>query len=333
MKYKDDMKPLQASPKVSVIMPTYNRAHYLPEAIGSVLKQTFDDFELIVVDDGSIDNTEELLQSFDDLRIRYLRQEHRGISATLNAGIRASRGQYIARLDSDDIWTPQMLATQVGTLENHSEAGLVYAKTGAMDQWGVRIPGIWGQPEFFAGESFKSMLYGDFTSNITIVVRRACLDRVGLYDESFQVNEDWELWLRVARYFQFVFVDQVLAVRRWHGDNITGVQSTSFDLHVEGRIRVLDKVFSAPGLPEDIVDLRPVAYFRVYMVAGVTRLQLKAYDQALRNFWAALCSSRNPGFALFHMIAWLTCELFSRCQWGLNVIRLVRRLRRSWKNF
>src|SRR5882724_2062331 len=121
-------------PKVSVIIPTYNRAHYLGTAVNSVLSQTFSDFELIVVDDGSTDDTMRLVERFHDSRLRYIYQQHRGISAAMNAGIRAARGGYIARLDSDDIWLPDMLEVEVGVLDARPEIGLVYAKAQGMDK-------------------------------------------------------------------------------------------------------------------------------------------------------------------------------------------------------
>lgn len=326
------MRPAQEPPKVSVIMPTYNRAHYLSEAIQSVLNQTFRDFELIVVDDGSTDKTTELLKSTHDARTLCIRQEHSGISAAMNTGINASRGKYIARLDSDDIWVPQMLATQVAVLDRRSEVGLVYAMTGEMNQAGVRRSGVYGRPEFFDGESFKSMIYGDFTSNITIVVRRTCLDRVGLYDESFRVNEDWELWLRVARWYPFAFVDKVLAIRRWHDGNITGVESACFSDSLEGRVKVLNKIFSAPDLPEGILEIKEVAYFNLFMRAGINRLYVNSYRQALRDFWAALRSGRNLGITLLHMSALLTSEFFSHYRWGVYIVGQARKFRHLLEN-
>jgi len=261
------------TPQVSVIIPTYNRARFLDEAIQSVLNQRFQDFELIVVDDGSSDDTPELVAQISDSRIRYVRhEENRGISAALNTGIQASRGEYIARLDSDDIWLSKMLATQIQALNTHPKAGLAYAKTGAMDQDGTRIPGMWGQPEFFPGETFKSLLYGDFTSNVTIVVRRECLDQVGLYDEAFQVNEDWELWLRVARLYRFAFVDDVLAIRRWHENNVTQINSPLFQEHLEGRSEVLDKVFSDSGLPPEVKLTRRLGASDVVLNADAGQL-------------------------------------------------------------
>ena len=112
-------------PVVSAIIPTYNFGRFLGEAIQSVLDQTFTDFELIVVDDGSTDDTREVVGSFNDSRIRYIYQENRGLPAARNTGIKASRGEYIAFLDSDDIWLTQNLELKVKSLDSHPDAGLV----------------------------------------------------------------------------------------------------------------------------------------------------------------------------------------------------------------
>ena len=128
-------------PKVSVVMPAYNYGRFLGEAIQSVLDQTFQDFELIVVDDGSTDNTKEVIGSFTDRRIKYIYQQNRGVSTALNVGISASRGEYIALLDADDIWLPHNLEKGVEVLDEHAEVGFSYGQAYLMDIEG-RIYGL-----------------------------------------------------------------------------------------------------------------------------------------------------------------------------------------------
>lgn len=281
-------------PKVTVIIPTYNRARYLGEAIRSVLDQTFRDFELIVVDDGSIDGTATLVAEFDDQRVRYHHQPHRGISAALNAGIRAARGQYVARLDSDDRWLPEMLATLVPVLDGDSEVGVAYAKGQAMDSSGRLLAHTQGLPQRFPGESLRTEVYDDCTCNVALVARSACFDRVGFYDEALIANEDWDMWLRVARHYRFVFVDKVVALVRWHEDNLTGLTSPNFAVVLDTRTIPLDKLFRDPDLPPAVRAMAPVAYTNVHLFCGQRWLQAWQFRRAAREFAKAVRVSNRP---------------------------------------
>ena len=153
------------STSVSVIIPTHNRARYLSEAIRSVLVQTFTDFELIIVDDGSTDETEELVRSFSDRRIRYLWQSHQGISAARNAAIRSARGLYVAHLDSDDIWLPNILGVEVAAFCDPG-IGVVYSRAQALDQTGRPLPILVGIPQRYPADSLLSLLYSNVTAAI-----------------------------------------------------------------------------------------------------------------------------------------------------------------------
>ena len=320
-------------PKVTVIIPTYNRAHYLGASIQSVLDQTCGDFELLVVDDGSTDRTQEVLLRFQEDRLRYLAQEHRGISAALNTGIRSARGAYIARLDSDDIWLPDMLAVQVAVLDGRPDIGLVYAKAQGMDKDGNALPTIWGIPERYPGDSLRSMLYDDCTCNITIVVRRACFDHVGLFDEALQANEDWDMWLRVATRYRFAYVDRVVARFRWHGGNHTGPLSPYFADAVDGRVKVLDKAFRAADFPPALAALIPIAYRNVYTAAGLRWLGAREFRKASRSFWRAICTGPNPTITLARIIWFmLVGKLFNRFLWGRRFVQMTTALRRHWRN-
>lgn len=316
-------------PKVTVIIPTYNRAHYLGDAIQSVCEQTFNDFELIVVDDGSTDGTLDLLHSIHDLRLRVLQQEHRGISAAMNAGLRAAHGLYIARLDSDDVWFPDMLAGQVAVLDAHPEVGLVYAKGQAMDAAGTPLPMTIGMPERYPGDSFRSMIRENCTCNITVVVRRACFDRVGWYDETLQMSEDWDIWLRVARHYQFAYVDRIVARFRWHEGNITGLRSPHFATGLETGFKVLDKVFSISDLSPSIVAIKPLAYSNTYIAMGIRWLDLGAYCRALQAFWRALRVGGNPAVMSVRLVWFLLVwGIFRHHAWGRRLVASLARLRR-----
>ncbi|MHC4390302.1 MAG: glycosyltransferase [Planctomycetota bacterium] len=293
------------APRVSVIIPTYNRASFLLEAIASVLAQSFTDFELLVVDDGSTDGTRALLEAVDDPRVRILHHdENRGISATVNTGIRHARGELVSRLDSDDLWVSDMLQGHVAVLDARPEVGVVYGVAEAVGGDGIRI----GREPRLPDDWFCSLLYADVTCSIAFVARRLCYDRAGLYDESLRANEDWDMALRLARHFSFAFVDRVVAWFRFHGQNTTGANSPLRAEVIESRVRVLDKAFADPELPATARALESVAYRNVLTDAGISHLAHGDRRAALHAFRRALLSGAPRGTTLV-LIVWLTIRV------------------------
>ena len=213
---------------MSVIIPTYNRAHYICEAVESVLAQTYKNVEIIVVDDGSTDGTEEVLSLYRG-RIRYFYQENRGPSAARNAGIQKSTGPYIAFLDSDDLWMPDKLDLQVRYLSEHPDYGLVHTDH---EDWIVRDGAVVEvRPDHYdshhIGYIFPEMFLRNEVSTPTVLLRKVCLNKVGYFDENLLLFEDHDLWLRIARYYKIGYINKKLAVFRRHGDNITDSCSRS----------------------------------------------------------------------------------------------------------
>jgi glycosyltransferase involved in cell wall biosynthesis len=197
-------------PKVSVIIPTYNRAHLLERAIRSVLNQTFQDFELIVVDDASTDETDRLINNLGH-QIRYIRHDkNRGASAARNTGIKHSSGDYIAFLDSDDEWLPEKLEKQIKVFENRPDKlGLVYV--GYSDEIKPDEPII---PQY-RGDILYYLLINNYVGSTTSpLVRKICFERVGFFDESLPALNDWDMWIRIAQHYEFEFIPEVLA--RFH---------------------------------------------------------------------------------------------------------------------
>ncbi len=318
-------------PKVTVIIPTYNRARYLGEAIGSVLAQTFADFELIVVDDGSTDDTPALLAETSDPRLHRLRQDHRGVSAALNTGIRASQGVYIARLDSDDVWRPDMLHTLSAVLDTRPEISVVYGIGQAMDAGGRLLRPTRGMPLRFRDDALRSMLYEDCTCSITTVARRSCFDRVGWYDESLPPNEDWDMSLRMAQHYRFAFVDRVLAYYRRHDDNMTARRSMQFRTALQTRTKPLDKFFSQPDLSLEAAAMRPVAYENVHLYCGLLWLRVRDLGNAGRELGRALRVARNPLRTVVRIVWFaLIAEYLGRCALGQRLIVWLTGLRRRW---
>jgi len=208
-------------PEVTVVIPTYNRAELLKRAIRTVLNQTYQDFELIVVDDGSTDNTEEVVRSFNDNKVIYIKHErNKGAPAARNTGIRAARGEYVAFQDSDDEWLPEKLEKQIKAFKTAStEIGLVY--TGF---W--RIEG--DKRTFFPspnitpkeGAIHDALLKGNFVGTPSTLVKKECFEKAGMFDEKLPMFEDWELWIRISKCYCFKYIDEALAISYYNPGSV-----------------------------------------------------------------------------------------------------------------
>ncbi len=190
-------------PKVSVVIPTCNRAHFLVDAINSVSNQTFKSVEIIVIDDGSVDRTKEILEKYGS-SIHYIFQDNKGRSVARNTGINAAKGEYIAFLDDDDIWLPEKLEKQVAFLDTHPEIGLVHAFIELMDEYGRPLPEETKKQRksyrmaIRSGYNYQGMsrLCAMYTS--TVLLRKECLNKVGFFDPDMKAFEDWDFYLRFA---------------------------------------------------------------------------------------------------------------------------------------
>ena len=210
------------SPTVSVIIPTYNRGHLINRAINTVLVQTFQDFEVIVVDDGSTDNTIEVVNRLSDDRVSLLKiNENRGASFARNRGIELAAGRYIAFQDSDDEWKKDKLKKQIQVFNNAApEVGLVY--TGywnAKDDGKTYLPSPSIRPK--EGYLHNVLLEGNFIAMPTALVRKECLLRVGLFDEHLPRLQDWDLWLRISKECFFRFINEPLATAYFQAESIS----------------------------------------------------------------------------------------------------------------
>ena len=209
---------------VSVIIPTYNRAHLIGRAIQSVLNQTYQDFELIVVDDGSTDNTEDIIRQFQekDKRIRYIKHDkNKGGSAARNTGIKNSVGKYIAFQDSDDEWLPKKLEKQMKIFKKESpNLGIVY--TGfyrIKDSEKKYIPSH--EIVKKEGRIYEELLKGNFITTQSILVRKECFKKVGIFDENLPRLQDWELVMRLSKYYDFKCIDEPLLISYYTTDSIS----------------------------------------------------------------------------------------------------------------
>ncbi len=242
---------------VSVIMPTYNRGNYIRESLDSVLAQDFSDFEVIVVDDGSTDGTEEVVRPYQD-RIRYIRQENRGAGAARNIGIRKARGQYIAFMDSDDLSRPHHLKCLSSFLDRNPECAMVVGNGGylegnyrnrstiisakrvkRLEQRGITVK------ELFDGRVVR--LQGTMT-------RKTVFEEIGLLDEWFRLSYDLDIALRIIKDHQIGFINEEVYLWRQHGDNI----SSNDELRSRENLRALEKL--AADFPEGVEQIGKRAF-------------------------------------------------------------------------
>ena len=317
-------------PIVSVIVPTYNRANYLGEALDSILGQTFADYEAIVVDDGSTDRTAELVRSVSDPRIRYVYQENQGVSSARNRGIREARGSYVAFLDSDDLWLPELLETATKVLVSDSTIGLVYARAQAFHSTGDPLPYTSGAPPRFADDLLNSALWGDFVCTITTVVRREILDWVGPFDETMKGNEDWDMWIRLSRVTGFRFVDRVLALFRVHSGRMTLSASEHFETITEGRFQPLNKVFDDPGASEHILSLKPLAYRNAHIDVACRWMTAGKVSKGLTHIRKAIAVGPSPIATLARVAqSILFSQVLVKHTWGFQLLQKGAAARRK----
>ena len=234
------LRIMNQSPTFSVVIPTFNCAEYIVDAVDSVLSQTDKDFEILVIDDGSVDNTSALLEPYKD-RIRYIHQQNRGMAAARNHGIREAVGEYVALLDSDDLWDCRLLATVRSTFERHPDACAAFIAEREIDSSGElrsqrvytkRSRGLWFSPEGMIGKDTR------VGSGRPPVVRRALLDEHGVYDEDLCGAWDCDLWIRYSFYAPMVLMPEPLLRRRVHEGNFSDNQL----LDAEAWLTILDRV-------------------------------------------------------------------------------------------
>jgi len=205
-------------PKVSVIIPTYNRAPVLPDALESLSKQSYQDFEVIVVDDGSTDNTHAVVETYckKDSRIKYFYQENKERSAARNYGITLAQGEYIAFLDSDDIYLPSKIEKQVHLLDNHSEIGFVYCLASWMNQKGDRLEKKKSNTNYLFGDVYPNILFfnGSIITTPSVMLRKIVLKNTNGFDEKMSLCEDLDLWHRISKHTTFAQISEPLIVAR-----------------------------------------------------------------------------------------------------------------------
>jgi glycosyltransferase involved in cell wall biosynthesis len=246
--------------RVSVIIPAYNAMNYLAETLESVLKQTFTNFEVLIINDGSSDNIVEWASEIQDARVRLICQDNQGLAGARNTGIWCSKGEYLAFLDADDIWEPTKLEKQVKCLNENADIGLVSCWISHVDENG-NIVGFTNVPKF-TGTDLKRELFtfNNILCGSTPILRRSCFEKVGFFERSLKSAEDWDMWLRIARYYSISVIREPLVRYRHHSNNM----SKNLRVMVQEVDKVMERAYKSP--PPEMRRLKGVggSLVRIY---------------------------------------------------------------------
>jgi glycosyltransferase involved in cell wall biosynthesis len=290
--------------KIGVIIPAFNAAKYLPFAIESVISQTYEDWQILLVDDGSTDNTPQVLAPFLDRlgpKIKYIKQANRGLPAARNTAIRSSSTELLALLDADDVWLPSRLSESVKVMDARPQAGLSYGLITGIDAEGNHRGTFEGNPRHAEGHIAPYIYMRKVELPCpTITFRRRCVEEVGLFDETMRATEDRDLWLRIALRHEVAFVPKLLAYYRLSASSM----STDPQRMLQAQLQFIRKHYGAKGCG---LLSRQIALARAYKQRAEA---LKTRNQS----WAALKSSlhalalyplgadniRTTGSLLFH---------------------------------
>jgi glycosyltransferase involved in cell wall biosynthesis len=274
-------------PTISIIIPAYNAERTILETIASVQQQTFSDFELIVINDGSTDRTLEVLQSIQDERLKIFSYENGGLPTARNRGISHASGEFIALLDADDLWTPDKLELQLAALQQHPEAGVAYSWTYFMNEKEGGRSFHPCEPVFFEGNVYAKLLIGDFIYNgSNTLIRRQAIDSVGEFDPALKSCEDWDYWVRLAAHWNFVLVPKHQIFYR----RFSGAMSSKVEVMKEASLTAIEKAFRAA--PPELQFLKKHCLTNFNLYSGNLYLQhskdMEGVNQAGLHLWKAI---------------------------------------------
>jgi len=275
-------------PKVSVIIPAYNQAKYLRDAIDSVLNQTFQDLEIIIVDDGSIDETRDVVFSYNHTRITYIHQKNKGLSSARNTGIKASIGNYLAFLDADDLFLPNKIENQIIALDNNPSLILVLSGWGFVDENGSIISKIrpWGKNPNL---DLESWLIGIPFVIHGALFRRDCFETIGMFDATLTGSEDWDLFIRIASSkYLMAWTKQILCSYRIHSSNMTRDPD-----RLSQKIRVLDNFFNSTFSNQVDDEIKVKAYSNAYLQITNIAYLANDFERAKKFFFEAIKCNPN----------------------------------------
>lgn len=292
-------------PKVSVIIPTYNREDFVEETIQSVLNQTYKDFEVIVVDDGSTDNTKKKLEKFNS-KIKLIEQKKSERAIARNNGVKNANGEYIAFLDSDDLWHKDKLEKQVEVLDKNKEYILIYCQCLRINENGLTIKPAKRQLNGYSGYVYEKLLMRNFITSPTPLVKKGYLEKINGFHTKYIPYEDWEFWLRLSLLGKFYFIKEPLAYYRVHKSQ--SVKQAKAEKIEEVTTVLLENSFKLKNISEKIknksLGLANLRFAYWYLISGdpdtaKVKLQkaIKLYPKFYLDYrwWGLNTFSMTPG--------------------------------------
>ena len=307
-------------PEISIIITTYNRANYLKSCIESVLNQTIKDFELIIIDYGSTDNTKEVVAQYQDRRINYIYQKNNGQNSARNKGLELAKGEYIAYIDSDDIWNTEKLEKQHCIMKNHPDISVVYCGTRLINENGEVI----GEKPLVSHRGFvlDKLIFTNFLYNGSCVLfKKECINKAGIYDESLNRMTDWDFYLRLALYYKFYGINEYLLDYRTHSSTM----SSDFQSYEKCGIRIIEKIFSHKAFDKRLLKHKKRAIALRYNYMARRYLENNLNNRARDNFIKALEADNSIFFHNYYYI-FLILSLFPK-----NISCSIKNLIKAFK--
>lgn len=320
--------------KVSVIIPTYNCACYIKDAIESVLNQGYKELEVIIIDDGSVDNTKDILKPYVDQGIiKYIFQEPRGVSAARNLGIQHANGELIAFQDADDIWYPNKLLLQLIAFEKYRGAALMFTSYEHLDGNGVILEPFWNK---FLGrwwESYKipgsNIAYGPIYKELlvggncmhtsSVIVKKEAIVEAGGFDERFKTCEDYDLWMRITKKYPVLFVNKVLCGYRVRSEGLSGDKMVRESRWAHDHIRVVEKHFQERLIPSNYHKIMKKLQAKQCWDVGWSYFNQDSFDKA-RSFFL-----KGLSYNAFYLKLWI---YFVSTFLPLSAFHTIRKLSR-----
>ena len=275
-----------AKPLVSVIIPAYNSADFIDEALKSVFDQTYKDLEIIVVDDGSTDDTRAVLEKYGD-RVNYHYQDNNGPASARNRGIKLARGKYIAFLDADDLWLPTKLEKQVALIKNRENLGFVTTGVCSFDENGDYGFATYKRDKLMKGDIARNIFLKSDVGTPTVMARKQVFDEIGLFDEEIRYAEDDNMWIRIASHYDVELIDETLTKVRNHPARMTLNRAELLE-NVQKNIEYLRTRYG-DRVRERIEKAIPVKLSLVLFSVGYGYYESGNYSEARKAFFRAAC--------------------------------------------
>ena len=253
-------------PKVSVIIPTYNSSRTIGETLQSVINQTYSDFEILLINDGSTDNLMEVLKGFQDSRLQILHYENGGLTAARNRGIDRASGKYLIFLDADDLWSPDKLESHVDALDNaektNPKAAIVYSWSYFLDD--ETNTSYINHPEPYEGNVLPKIVEANFVTNgSNPMITREAIDSVGYFNSDFHGVSDWDYWIRLAQQWDYILIPKRQVFYR---QSTTSMSSATVLDREQDQLRVINTIF--PSLPSNLQPIKPIALSNIYLYSA-----------------------------------------------------------------